>query len=119
MSAWVGIVLKASLQQAVIGHERSPGEVVFENLSAYYRASKRDHGDNTNKGTAAKGGQGEQAYYRKQQRRLADKVEQSGVKTDGFSTQRFAAQERVVIELVSPGCAHIEEIAHDQQDGTN
>jgi hypothetical protein len=119
MSAWVGVVLKFLIQEAVIGNECSPGEVVFENHSAYNGACEPDHGDNTDKGTAANGGQGEQASYRKQQRRLADKLEQFGVKTDGFSNQRFTAQERVVIELVSPGCAHIEEIARDQQDGTS
>jgi hypothetical protein len=34
VSAWVGTGLKVCLEQAVMGHQHSPGEVLFENLSA-------------------------------------------------------------------------------------
>jgi hypothetical protein len=38
---------------------------------------------------------------------------------DNFPTQHFAAKERVVVELASPGRAYEGEIINDQQDGAN
>jgi hypothetical protein len=48
-----------------------------------------------------------------------NKVEDVRVQPDDFPTQRLWAKERVVIELMSPGSAHKDEIADDQQDGAN
>jgi hypothetical protein len=58
--------LIATLEQAVIGHQRSPWEGVFENLSAYDRASKSHNREYANKGAAAHGRDKQQNYRREQ-----------------------------------------------------
>jgi hypothetical protein len=58
--------LKASLEQAIIGHQRSPWERVFENLSAYDGASKSYERDYANIGAAAHGRDKQQNDCRKQ-----------------------------------------------------
>jgi hypothetical protein len=58
--------LKASLEEAVIRHQRSPWERVFENLSAYDCASKSHQRDYANKGAAAHGRDKQQNYCHEQ-----------------------------------------------------
>jgi hypothetical protein len=74
VSAWVRVGLKTPLKQGVLRHQRPPREHAFENLGAYYRASKSSHRDYTNKRRAAHSRNNEQDHCRQRQRCLINKT---------------------------------------------
>ena len=114
MSAWVGAGLKASPEQAVISDQGMPRENLFQNFSSQDCTSESRCRNGTNKGATSRDPDDEQEDCRGQEPPFADMGKHVVIPDDNFSTQRFAAKERLIVELMSPRRRYQDKIADDQ-----
>src|SRR5258708_37977101 len=110
MATWVSPELEGGPQPRVTGPQRPPGKNLLKNLSASHRRPKSNRRHYPNLHRTAQDPDQQQDTSQTDHSYAGDPHEKKDIPDHDLPTQRSAAQEAVIIHLISPARANLGDI---------